>query len=92
MERKKGPFTVRETAVLIGRRLDETYKLLESGRLKGRKLVGRWLVSVASIEAFKRAAKRRRSAAHHVSAPIRAKAGAVHDEHSRQAESVAALG
>lgn len=30
------------------------YELLASGRIKGRKLLGRWLISTTSIEAYRR--------------------------------------
>lgn len=46
--------TVREAAELLNKRLDETYKLVQSGRLRGRKLVGRWLIRMSSVEDYKR--------------------------------------
>lgn len=54
--------TVREAAELLNKRLDETYKLVQSGRLRGRKLVGRWLIRISSVEDYKckREAKKRK--------------------------------
>jgi len=46
--------TVRKAAELLNKRLDETYKLVQSRRLRGRKLVGRWLIRVSSVEDYKR--------------------------------------
>ena len=46
--------TVRKAAELLNKRLDETYKLVQSGRLRGRKLVGRWLIRMSSVEDYKR--------------------------------------
>lgn len=70
--------TVREAAVLLNKRLDETYKLVQSGRLKGRKLVGRWLIPVTSVEDYKRRARARmRNRTHQVVArPVTPRAAA----------------
>jgi excisionase family DNA binding protein len=54
--------TVREAARLLGTRLDSTYRLVWERRLTARKdTTGRWLISAASIEAYKHSAKRRRN-------------------------------
>jgi len=59
-KRKTVDVSVREAALMLCKRLDDTYKLVQVGRLKGRKVDGRWLVSAASVEACKQAAKDRR--------------------------------
>jgi hypothetical protein len=50
---------VREDALMLGKRMDDTYKLLQGGQLRGRKVYGRWLVSVASVEEYKHSRKGR---------------------------------
>ena len=58
-KKKATEISVREVALRLGKRLDDTYKLIQAARLKGRKVDGRWLVSVSAVEAFKQAVKRR---------------------------------
>jgi hypothetical protein len=58
--KKPSEVTVRDAALLLGKRLDDTYKLVQAERLRGRKANGRWRIRVSSIEAYQESAKRRR--------------------------------
>jgi hypothetical protein len=67
----------REAALMLGKRMDDTYKLLQGGQLRGRKVYGRWLVSLASVEEYKRRSKARtRGRRVRVSSPVAAQAAA----------------
>ena len=44
--------TVNDAARRLGTRVDSIYKLLYSGHLNGRRVDGRWEISVASVEEY----------------------------------------
>jgi excisionase family DNA binding protein len=51
--------TPRETAMRLGVRLDGVYSLLWAGKIRGRKVNGRWLISAADVGERIRAQKQR---------------------------------
>jgi excisionase family DNA binding protein len=51
---KPNEVTPAEAAKMLGVGRLYLYELLASGRIKGRKLLGRWLLSTSSVEAYRR--------------------------------------
>ena len=50
--------SVREAAIRLGKRLDDTYKLLHAEKIAGRKQDGVWRVDAASVESYRKNSSR----------------------------------
>ncbi len=51
---KRPEVTATEAAKILGVGRLYMYELLASGRIEGRKVLGRWLVSIREVEAYRR--------------------------------------
>ena len=58
---KRNEITAGEAARSLGVGRLYLYELLASGRIEGRKLLGRWLVSARTVEAYRRQKRRFRT-------------------------------
>jgi len=63
VQKESKELTVRESAVLLGIRLDNAYSLVWAGKLAAKKKDGKWIVNRAAVEARARARARVRDAA-----------------------------
>jgi hypothetical protein len=53
-----GEISAREAAILLGKRLDDTYKLLHAQKITGRKRNGIWFVDAVSVESYRKHSSR----------------------------------
>jgi len=63
VEKESNELSVRESAVLLGIRLDNAYSLVWAGKLSAKKKNGKWIVNRAAVEQRARARARVREAA-----------------------------